>query len=62
MLDVEPELVAVPEEEDFDDELPDERELAEPVTVDLRVPVPTTVTLLREPVLPEPVGFMMGVT
>ena len=67
MLVVEPELVAVPErepDEEDDDEPPDERELAEPVTVDLREPVPTTVTLAaREvPALAEPVGFMMGVT
>ena len=71
MLDVEPELVAVPdlepeeaeEEAGFDDELPDEaRELEEAVIVDLRDPVPTTVTLAREPVLSEPVGFMTGVT
>ena len=68
MLDVvEPELVAVPErdEEDDDDEPPDERELAEDVTVDLRDPVPITVTLAEREVpalAAEPVGFVMGVT
>ena len=69
MVDVEPELVDVPEpepdpEEEDDDELPVEREPAEEVLVDLRTPVPTTVPLPAErPVLAEPpVGFMMGVT
>ena len=65
--DVAPELVAVPEpereDEDEVDELLDERELAEVVWVDLRVPVPTTVPLpLERPVLAEPVGFRTGVT
>ena len=65
MLDVEPALVAVPEREpdEEDDDDPDERELEEAVTVDLRDPVPTTVPLARAvPVLAEPVGFMTGVT
>ena len=74
MLDVpepEPELVAVPERELDEEpevaETPDAREVAEPVVVDLRDPVPTTPVpaadvLLARAETPVLAKFVTGVT